>query len=311
MVGGVRRSPRSARPAYRIAAQARRLGFAVAVVVTLGAGLGGCGLVQSTDGSARETTVASQSQSLPTGPDATPQPAVETEAALGAPDGDAPTTVPASAVVVRVVGVVDGDTLRVSVDGTTERLRVIGIDAPELRYDECQAQAAASAMQSLVQSTDVWIAADPTQDDRDRYNRILRHVWTVDGRSVGEELVRAGLATEYTYDRDYAGQQQYRAAEELAQGERLGVWGLCDQPEVVEAVPSPSAPAAPAPVPLAPPVAAEECLIKGNISREGERIFHVPGQRHYDETRIDLSAGERWFCSEQEARDAGWRKAKV
>ena len=52
------------------------------------------------------------------------------------------------------------------------------------------------------------------------------------------------------------------------------------------------------------------CNIKGNISvRTGERIYHVPGGKFYDATRISLSNGERWFCSEEEARAAGWRKS--
>ena len=53
------------------------------------------------------------------------------------------------------------------------------------------------------------------------------------------------------------------------------------------------------------------CSIKGNISIEtGERIYHVPGQDHYSETIIRPEYGERWFCSEDEARAAGWRKAR-
>ena len=53
------------------------------------------------------------------------------------------------------------------------------------------------------------------------------------------------------------------------------------------------------------------CDIKGNISMAGERIYHMPSQEYYDETRINFSKGERWFCSEGEARNAGWRKSKV
>jgi hypothetical protein len=53
------------------------------------------------------------------------------------------------------------------------------------------------------------------------------------------------------------------------------------------------------------------CMIKGNISFRGERIYHVPGQRYYDKTQIDTSKGERWFCTEQEAVGAGWQKVKV
>lgn len=54
------------------------------------------------------------------------------------------------------------------------------------------------------------------------------------------------------------------------------------------------------------------CKIKGNISIEtGERIFHVPEQKYYAQTKISPQYGERWFCSEFEARAAGWRKSKA
>ena len=52
-----------------------------------------------------------------------------------------------------------------------------------------------------------------------------------------------------------------------------------------------------------------QCRIKGNINRKGERIYHAPGDKWYDRTRIDPAKGERWFCSEAEAIAAGWRKA--
>ena len=52
------------------------------------------------------------------------------------------------------------------------------------------------------------------------------------------------------------------------------------------------------------------CHVKGNISpNTGERIFHIPGQSYYSRTHITLIKGERWFCSEQAAREAGWRKS--
>ncbi|MBY5551312.1 hypothetical protein HFO61_31740 [Rhizobium leguminosarum] len=52
------------------------------------------------------------------------------------------------------------------------------------------------------------------------------------------------------------------------------------------------------------------CNIKGNVSiGSRERIYHHPGQEYYDETRISPQYGERWFCSEAEARAAGWRRA--
>ena len=62
---------------------------------------------------------------------------------------------------------------------------------------------------------------------------------------------------------------------------------------------------------LASQSAAQECNIKGNVNTRGERIYHVPGQKYYNDTVIQSSHGERWFCSEEEARAAGWRRSKV
>jgi hypothetical protein len=52
--------------------------------------------------------------------------------------------------------------------------------------------------------------------------------------------------------------------------------------------------------------------VKGNISfNTREKIYHVPGQEYYWQTRINWLNGERWFCSEMAARQAGWRKSRV
>jgi len=53
------------------------------------------------------------------------------------------------------------------------------------------------------------------------------------------------------------------------------------------------------------------CDIKGNISiNTGERIYHIPWQEFYSVTKISPDYGERWFCTEEEARQNGWRKSK-
>jgi hypothetical protein len=54
----------------------------------------------------------------------------------------------------------------------------------------------------------------------------------------------------------------------------------------------------------------QSCNIKGNVSYNGgTKIYHMPGQEDYASTVITASRGERWFCSEDEARAAGWRRA--
>ena len=51
------------------------------------------------------------------------------------------------------------------------------------------------------------------------------------------------------------------------------------------------------------------CRIKGNINSKGVRLYHMPHGRWYAETVVTVSKGERWFCSEDEATRAGWRRA--
>ena len=59
-----------------------------------------------------------------------------------------------------------------------------------------------------------------------------------------------------------------------------------------------------------PRQAAASVESRANVSRRGTRIYHVPGGASYAKTRIDEAKGERWFCSEAEARAAGWRRAQ-
>ena len=88
---------------------------------------------------------------------------------------------------------------------------------------------------------------------------------------------------------------------------QLGVAGLLGAALVggVQLAASPTLSPAPA------AALAANCSIKGNISiNTGERIYHVPGQKYYPQTKVSPEYGERWFCSEAEARQAGWRKAR-
>lgn len=63
--------------------------------------------------------------------------------------------------------------------------------------------------------------------------------------------------------------------------------------------------------PVITSVALPGCSIKGNISvATGKKLYHLPGMRNYAATIIDLAKGERWFCTEAEAKSNGWIKAQ-
>jgi len=188
--------------------------------------------------------------------------------------------------------VVDGDTLIIR----DARIRLEGIDAPEASQQcrgiggpwSCGA-AATRALSALVAGRDVQCQSSGT----DKYGRVLAICWA-GPLELNAEMVRRGLAWAFVrYSRRLV------SVESEARRMRLGVWqsenetawdyraGRWSSAEI-------SAP--------------RGCAIKGNISHSG-RIYHVPWSPHYSSVRIDISRGERWFCSEAEAIAAGWRPA--
>jgi micrococcal nuclease len=131
----------------------------------------------------------------------------------------------------RVERVVDGDTLKVRLGGRSERVRIIGIDTPESvkpgTSPECGSKAAARAMRRRVGRT-VVLVSDPTQDRRDRYDRLLRYVQSPGGTDLGRAQVRAGWAEVYVYDgHPFKRVSAYRAASRRAERAGAGVFGRC------------------------------------------------------------------------------------
>jgi endonuclease YncB( thermonuclease family) len=246
-----------------------------------------------------------------------------------------------------VPSIIDGDTLEIH--GT--RIRLYGIDAPESAQtcrieseDVRCGQQASFALADLIDRSVIGCA----ERDTDRYGRMVAvcHLGILD---LNAWMVEQGWAIAYRhYSEDYVAQEQ--AAMEARRGIWAGAfvrpweWRRGERdawisagsvsPQAVEsdvsrskqmALPQPEsssteAPAAETPeakspsvaIPAAEPKTAAPCNIKGNIStRTGERIYHMPGDKYYSRTRISLSKGERWFCTEEEAREAGWRRSKI
>lgn len=130
----------------------------------------------------------------------------------------------------RVVRVTDGDTLKVRLsDGSEEHVRVLGIDTPEVHEQvECGGREASAAMAALapVGST-VLLVSDPTQGDRDRYDRLLRYVERK-GRDVGREQVASGHAVVFVFHDDpFERAGVYRRAEKRSQQRGAGLWASC------------------------------------------------------------------------------------
>jgi len=121
-----------------------------------------------------------------------------------------------------VVSVTDGDTLRVRVDGSSERVRLVGLDAPESRKPgtpvECGAREASAALAKLAAGKRVRLRYDVTQDRRDRFDRLLAHVsLRGDEKTLAERQLEAGHAEVYVFrGRAFRLLGRYKAAETQA-----------------------------------------------------------------------------------------------
>ena len=124
---------------------------------------------------------------------------------------------------------VDGDTVDVQFDdGNVERLRLIGMDSPEVvdprKPVQCFGREASSHAHELLDGQSVSIETDPSQGDRDIYGRYLAYIWLPDGRNFGEVMIGDGYAHEYTYRFPYVYQDEFKAAQTDAMANQLGLW---------------------------------------------------------------------------------------
>ena len=193
--------------------------------------------------------------------------------------------------------IIDGDTIEIA----GQRIRLYGIDAPEADQTcivddnrwPCGTNATL-ALSSIISTN--WVACRVR--DKDRYGRVVAvcNLAGVQGPDVGSMMVSQGWALAYRrFSTDYV---KYEAGAEKARkgiwrGNFIRPWDWRNGMRLSDNVSQPGT-----------------CNIKGNIGRRHARIYHVPGGQYYARTRINPKKGERWFCSEAEARAAGWRRSR-
>ena len=174
--------------------------------------------------------------------------------------------------------ILDGDTFQLP-DG--DRVRLLGVNAPET--GRCGSAEATVELAKLISGKSVRIE----EEKRDAYGRRTGLVF-VGQTLVNKSMLAAGWARpDYTKN---TRNEELKSAFHEASDNRRGLHSLC---EIAN------------PVPENP-----ECVIKGNIDQSSwDHLYHLPNCRHYDKIVLNLDLGEQFFCTEEEAKSAGFTLA--
>ena len=178
-----------------------------------------------------------------------------------------------------VTRVIDGDTFI-----TTEKLtfRLTSLDAPEL--DRCGGTEAKRALERMILGKPVY----PKILFKDPYDRLISLVYTKDA-FVNKTMLRYGYAY---YDANVGSSKDLLQAGEEAREKKKGIFNSHCTQRVNTKQPT--------------------CRIKGNVSRPAkEKIYYTLSCGVYDQVEVQLYLEDQWFCTEKEAEQAGFRKAKT
>jgi endonuclease YncB( thermonuclease family) len=123
--------------------------------------------------------------------------------------------------------VYDGDTIAVNMDGREEKVRMIGVDTPETHKPnspvECYGQQASEYTTKMLAGKEVKLEPDPLNQNRDRYQRLLRYIYTKDGQLYNAELIRQGYGFAYL-SFPFTKAEEFRQLQTKARANNAGLW---------------------------------------------------------------------------------------
>ncbi len=129
-----------------------------------------------------------------------------------------------------VAKISDGDTIVVKIDGKEDTIRMIGVDTPETHHPkkpvQCFGMAASSFTKNLIGDSRVRLEADPEDDNKDIYGRLLRYVYLPNGTLVNKEIVTQGYGFAYTVF-PFTKLEEFRDAGREARDSKRGLWSGC------------------------------------------------------------------------------------
>jgi micrococcal nuclease len=129
----------------------------------------------------------------------------------------------------KVIKVIDGDTIEIYQNQKIEKIRMIGLNTPETvapnKDIECYGIEASSKLKDLLQGKIVKLESDETQENKDKYNRLLRYVF-LDGKNINQKMIEEGYGFEYTFKKPYRYQKEFKLSESIAKEKNLGLWNM-------------------------------------------------------------------------------------
>ena len=127
-----------------------------------------------------------------------------------------------------ITKIVDGDTIDVDKNNTTTKVRLLGINTPESvdprRAVECYGIESSKYISDLASGAYVYMETDDSQSKYDKYGRLLAYVYMQDGQMINRKMIAEGYAYEYTYDKAYKYQKDFKALQSYAKLENRGLW---------------------------------------------------------------------------------------
>ena len=139
---------------------------------------------------------------------------------------------PGSDEFVSVSAVHDGDTVSATVGRRQERIRLIGIDAPEMGQKPWGAEAKRQ-LEALLSPGQWKVRLEYDVEKRDKYGRILAYLWTLDGKMINLLMVKSGYAALFTVPPNVKHAGELRTAQQEARAQKAGIWagkGLKERP---------------------------------------------------------------------------------
>lgn len=128
----------------------------------------------------------------------------------------------------KVTYVSDGDTFTVNMDGREEKIRLIGVDTPETvkpnSPQECYGKMASDFAKHILKDQTVRLEADPINQNRDRYDRLLRYAYLQDGSLFNAALISQGYGFAYL-SFPFTKSEEFRLLQVEARKNKIGVWG--------------------------------------------------------------------------------------